>query len=109
MERSHLGGVRVRSVQDPFTAGIEQDVGSQAGSEDHRAPLEAGVQRLVGITQADPSEPGKRDIEGADKDAQTDNEIIASHLITQEIADGADGVCGAFRTYDKPGTERQDA
>lgn len=44
-----------------------------------------GVQRQSVSPEPDPSEPGKRDIEGADKDTQTDNEIIASHLITRKL------------------------
>ncbi|MFR5731083.1 MAG: hypothetical protein ACLUD2_03130 [Clostridium sp.] len=36
-----------------------------------------GVLAALSVSQADPSESGKRDIEGADE-GQTDNEIIAS-------------------------------
>ena len=74
-----------------------------------RPAVKAGVKWLIRFTQADLSKPGKRDIEGADKDTKSNDEVIATHLITQEIADGADGVSGALRTYDKPGTERQNA
>ena len=91
MDRSHLGGMRIRGIKDPLTAGIEQDIGCKACGKDHGTPLKAGIDRFFGLAQTDLAKPGEGNIEGADKDAQTDDQVIASHLITEEIADSTDG------------------
>ena len=52
--------------------------------------------------------PGKCNVQGAEKNAQTDNHIVASQLIPKEIADGSQNIAGPFRVNHEENTQDKD-
>ena len=79
--------MRLVCIQDPFAAGVEENICSQSGSKHHGAPLKKGIFRFFQIAQPNIAEAGKCHVQGTEKYAEADQQIIASHLITQKGAD----------------------
>ena len=77
LHAAELGKVRIGGVEDPLTEGVKEDVGGQTGGKHHAAPCEGRIFRLFSrLSETDIPVSGEGQIEGEEKDAEADDEII---------------------------------
>ena len=104
LDAAHVGDVGLRGVEHPLAEGVEEDVRGQAGGEHHGSPFKIGILGFVQVAQADGAVPGKGHVQGAEEDAQADDQVVGSEGVPQKEADGFQGVGGCLR-----GGHEQDA
>ena len=80
--------MRIVRVKDPFTEGVEQDIGCESGGEHHARPDEEGIFWLfIRFPEADRTESGKCQIQGQQEDKETDGKIEQAEGIAKDKTD----------------------
>ena len=93
-------------VGHPLAERVEENIRRESRREHHAAPLEEGVLRAV-AAEANATEARKSEVEGQQKDAESEEQIVPAELLAEKAPDGIQGSAGSLRCGEKGQAECQ--
>ena len=108
LHRAQLPDVAFLRIGNPLAERIEKNVRRQAAGEDHGAPAEEAVLRLLaGLAERDAADRREGHPERDQQDSEADQQIVDAEFVAQKTADCRERVGGIHRIQNKEQTQNQ--
>ena len=106
---AHGLDVRVGGVHRPFAQRIEEDVRGEGRGENHRAPHEIAVLRLLEIAEADLAILRERHPHRQAEHADAEEAVVEAAVVAEELSDAVQRVFRAVGQENKERAEQRHA
>ena len=107
LHAAHHFHLRLIGIQRPFAQRIKQNVCGHSGCENHSTPLKRAILRLFTVAKFDLTEFGKGYVKRTADNANAEQCIVETKVISQKTTYYTQDELGAFRKNHKQRTYRQ--